>query len=482
MKKRLALFLSMFMLFLAIISLEAFASQTFTVYKEIAGYGDSISAANGTNSTVTYPSGTYSVYKIAPNGMYNISRSETSPGVWINPAKNIPADPVENPGPQEPQKPTHLTKSNVNFRSGPSTSYPVVQYLVKGTKVTLIAEHSSTWVKASVNGMEGYISASYLQLIGTAPQAPEKPSVTPYMTTASVNFRSGPSTSNISYGILPHGTEISYLSASNGWANVIYNGKTGYISTAYIVSKSAYTPPAPAPVTTIVKIGLTWNGNTSSSLYTHTAHAVKKAGGQVVNLPKVSSLSAANTALAKVDGVIFIGGSDIGAKYYGASTTSHMEYVNIGRDTSDYYMMKAAYANNMPTLGQCRGMQWINVIAGGTLYQDVRAQFGTDVRHRSASNSSWVYHNIAVSSGNILSDAIGSGTFSVNSWHHQGVHSLGSNLKVIARGADGLPEAIQATNKTFFLGTQFHPETHVYNGSTVHLKIYKAFLSAARNY
>lgn len=76
-------------------------------------------------------------------------------------------------------------------------------------------------------------------------------------TLEAVNFRSGPSTSYTSYGMLAGGTKVNVLSGSvNGWTKVSYNGKTGYISTPYL---SATTPiataPAPAPVTAEKTIG-----------------------------------------------------------------------------------------------------------------------------------------------------------------------------------------------------------------------------------
>lgn len=50
----------------------------------------------------------------------------------------------------------------------------------------------------------------------------------------------------------------------------------------------------------------------------------------------------------------------------------------------------------------------MNVITGGTLYQDLPSQFGTSVIHRSSGDDFWVYHDVTVSPDTHLSGAIGS--------------------------------------------------------------------------
>lgn len=75
-------------------------------------------------------------------------------------------------------------------------------------------------------------------------------------TVEAVNFRSGPSTSYTSYGMLAGGTKVNVLSGSvNGWTKVSYNGKTGYISTPYLSATAPTAAPAPAPSTTEKPIG-----------------------------------------------------------------------------------------------------------------------------------------------------------------------------------------------------------------------------------
>ncbi|WP_455538754.1 C40 family peptidase [Terrisporobacter sp.] len=68
-------------------------------------------------------------------------------------------------------------------------------------------------------------------------------------TTAAVNFRSGPSTKHKSYGIIPKGSKVTYLSSSGKWVKVKYNSKTGYVHKNYISSSSVSTSKSTKYVT-----------------------------------------------------------------------------------------------------------------------------------------------------------------------------------------------------------------------------------------
>lgn len=60
-------------------------------------------------------------------------------------------------------------------------------------------------------------------------------------TTTRVNFRSGPSTSNASYGILEPNTRVCVYSSSNGWSYVKYDNTCGYIYTQYLSNNTVST-------------------------------------------------------------------------------------------------------------------------------------------------------------------------------------------------------------------------------------------------
>ena len=118
-----------------------------------------------------------------------------------------------------------ITADNVNFRSGPSTSYSSLGKLNEGDKVEYISE-SGSWIKVKYNGTTGYVYGSYVSKTAST--------ITKYVTASSLNVRSGPSTSSSILGSLSKGTSVQVISESNGWAKIKYNGSTGYVSSKYL--------------------------------------------------------------------------------------------------------------------------------------------------------------------------------------------------------------------------------------------------------
>ncbi|MCR1849364.1 SH3 domain-containing protein [Paeniclostridium sordellii] len=133
-----------------------------------------------------------------------------------------------------------VTGNRVNFRKGPGTSYSIITSLNKGTKVGYISENNG-WAKISHNGNIGYMSTNYLATIdsnsgGNNSESNEDSTVKSekQVTGNTVNFRKGPGTNYSVITSLNKGTKVGYISESNGWAKVNYNGTIGYISVNYI--------------------------------------------------------------------------------------------------------------------------------------------------------------------------------------------------------------------------------------------------------
>lgn len=133
-----------------------------------------------------------------------------------------------------------VTGNRVNFRKGPGTSYSIITSLNKGTKVGYISENNG-WAKISYNGNIGYMSTNYLATIdsnsgGNNSESNEDSTVKSerQVTGNRVNFRKGPGTNYSVITSLNKGTKVGYISESNGWAKVNYNGTIGYMSANYI--------------------------------------------------------------------------------------------------------------------------------------------------------------------------------------------------------------------------------------------------------
>jgi putative glutamine amidotransferase len=220
-------------------------------------------------------------------------------------------------------------------------------------------------------------------------------------------------------------------------------------------------------------IGISWCEDTDVSEYSEDLQAyidaVELAGGVSILLPLIAEEGEAVQALDGIDALIMTGGEDIDPSYYNEEVEPTLEEVNAARDQSDFILLTAALERDMPILAICRGYQFLNVVCGGTLYQDIPTQFETETLHRSLDQVDFVYHNIDIAEGSQLAEIMGSDPINVNSWHHQAIKDLGDGLSVVAMAQGGIVEAIEKDGSTFVLGVQFHPEWHVVDGDMAHL-------------
>ena len=184
-----------------------------------------------------------------------------------------------------------------------------------------------------------------------------------------------------------------------------------------------------------------------------------------------------DSILALADGIILTGGEDINPLQY--NDTINLKVcgtINFSRDTLERKLFNFALEHKVPLIGVCRGMQMMNVASGGTLYGDIPSEIGTTVIHR---NNGEVMHEIAIVDTCSFIFPIGTDTFMVNSWHHQGLKDISENLRIIARSFDGLPEAVVMEKSThpFMIAVQFHPE-RLGKENPIHQKIRHSFYKA----
>ena len=224
-------------------------------------------------------------------------------------------------------------------------------------------------------------------------------------------------------------------------------------------------------------IGISWCEKTDVSEYSEDLQAyidaAELAGGVPMLLPLITDEAGANEWLEEIDALIMTGGEDIDPSYYNEKADANLEDVNSERDQSDYILLTAALEKNMPVLAICRGHQMLNVVCGGSLYQDIPTQYETDILHRSLDEVDFEYHDIGIVKGSKLAEIMGSGSIEVNSWHHQAIKDLGLGLYIVATSADGMVEAIEREGMAFVVGVQFHPEWHVDDGDMEYLAIFE---------
>ena len=113
-------------------------------------------------------------------------------------------------------------------------------------------------------------------------------------------------------------------------------------------------------------------------------------------------------------------------------------------------------------LAICRGVQVLNVAAGGSLVQDIDSEVPSALVHRVDTTPSAIAHEVWVASGSklaaMLADRIEEDALLVNSRHHQAVKRLAPGFVVSATAPDGVIEAIERTDLPFCVGVQWHPE------------------------
>ena len=198
-----------------------------------------------------------------------------------------------------------------------------------------------------------------------------------------------------------------------------------------------------------ISCGRTTSG--SASLATTYTDAVTRAGGIPVIFPTVADPALAAALLKQVDGVIFSGGPDLDPSYYGETVWNETVSVDTLRDVSDLMLMRAALDAKKPILAICRGGQLMNVVLGGSLYQDIPTQVDTLVKHGDGA-----LHRIGVEKGSVLYDLFGQDSLTVNSFHHQGVKQAAPGIRATAFAPDGLMEAYEYGDR--LIAFQFHPE------------------------
>lgn len=154
-----------------------------------------------------------------------------------------------------------------------------------------------------------------------------------------------------------------------------------------------------------------------------------------------------------LDGLIISGGGDI--KPVPGGEHPAIADVDELRDAAELALLDEALAREIPVLGICRGMQLLNVFAGGDLVPHVPDRVGHDGHKEDP--GAFGSHKVRLVAGSTLAALLGEEA-SVPSHHHQAVHKLGAGFVASAFAEDGLTEAIEDPRRSFCVGVQWHPE------------------------
>jgi putative glutamine amidotransferase len=206
--------------------------------------------------------------------------------------------------------------------------------------------------------------------------------------------------------------------------------------------------------------------------------SVTRAGAEPVVLSNHDDPSA---VLDRVDGVLLTGGLDVDPALYGEAPHPTTELAP-ERDRFEIPLSRAAVERDVPVFAICRGVQVLNVAAGGTLVQDIPSAIPSDLLHAIDVPKDCLAHPVRVVRGTRLAAALGAKTrletCSVNSRHHQAVGAVAPSFVVSATSPDGVIEAIERPGASFCVGVQWHPENFWRTGEFSGL--FAAFVEAAR--
>ena len=166
-------------------------------------------------------------------------------------------------------------------------------------------------------------------------------------------------------------------------------------------------------------------------------------------------LSLSEEELAEADALVLPGSrQDMNPKLWGEKDQGSND-INDELDSAQLTLMDLAMEKEMPVLGICRGMQFLNVYFGGTLIQDLPCAEAHKRREPE------LYHSVIHVQGTCMHGLFGENSF-VNTRHHQWAGRLGSGLQVASFWNDGEDTVVEAVemeeNRGKVLGVQWHPE------------------------
>ena len=200
-----------------------------------------------------------------------ISSSTPTPTPALTPTPTPAPTPTPGSGSSENAK-GFINGDYVRFRTGPGTTYSIIDLYNRGKELTIISEVGE-WTACIIDGERGYVYSAYvlretkaeinIELPSQTTQPTSTPSAAPseipgaeeeqpaateapqpssvpskespgYITGNNVRFRSGPSMSSGIICELFFGNKVTITGFSGEWTAVIYNGEPGFVYSAYV--------------------------------------------------------------------------------------------------------------------------------------------------------------------------------------------------------------------------------------------------------
>jgi putative glutamine amidotransferase len=230
--------------------------------------------------------------------------------------------------------------------------------------------------------------------------------------------------------------------------------------TAPIIAITADVDLEPENARTRGRLSVNWNY----------AQAVAEAGGVPIIVPPMADMA---RIAPMIDGWLIPGGSDIDASHFGEENHPKVDLQAPERFAGERSLYEKV-PSELPVLGICYGCQFLNVVRGGSLIQHL-----PDVEGR-AEHTGGVMQTYEIRSDSHVAEILGSDRVEGKSYHHQGVGRVGEGLEAVGRSEDGTIEALEATDRPWVVGLQWHPERTTEDPAM--RRLFTEFVKAAAEY
>jgi putative glutamine amidotransferase len=217
-------------------------------------------------------------------------------------------------------------------------------------------------------------------------------------------------------------------------------------------------------------------GITNCSKIDDYKEAVRAGGGDPIVLDWTTM--SPDEALSSVKGVVLTGGPDVDPKWYDQAPHDKTQLAESGRDGFEIDLCRRTLEKNIPVLAICRGMQVLNVAAGGSLVQDIPSKFASSIDHSITVPKDRIAHEVDVIRTTRTWELLGKkDKRGVNSRHHQSVDRIADGFIVTATAPDAVVEAMERPGAGFCVAVQWHPENFCATGEFQSL--FEGFVRAA---
>jgi putative glutamine amidotransferase len=172
---------------------------------------------------------------------------------------------------------------------------------------------------------------------------------------------------------------------------------------------------------------------------------------------------------------------DIHPRYYNEEPHPKLDPPDDGLDWVEATLVRWALADDMPIFGICRGEQVLNVIMGGTLWQDLPSEYATVFDHRESFKRKirdYLAHDVRIDPTSRLAEIAEATRVWVNTSHHQAIKRVAPGLRATAWSPDDLVEGVESPDHFFVVAVQWHPE-EMFKKHEWALRLFRAFVEAA---